>query len=184
MRDRRDQRDSLRQKYLVNEQIRCDRVLLIGESGEKFGEMSRNEALDRAEQAGLDLVKIGNQDSLVVAKLMDFGKHLYLKKKQQAEAKKKQKTIQIKEIKMRPNIGEQDYSVKFKRAVQFLKEGKRVKFTLQFRGREMIMMKETGTAFFQRIHDDLEEEKLGPLVSEKEHRGRPFWSKIYYIKGI
>ena len=181
MRHNKD-RNSLRSKYLVNEQIRSAKIRLIIETGENIGVVSRSEAMARAEQTGLDLVKIGEQDSVVIAKLMDFGKYLYTKKKQQNEAKKKQKVIQIKEIKMRPNIGDQDYLVKFNRAVKFLKDGKRVKFTLQFRGREMIMMKEIGPKFFQRIHDDLEKQDLGMLIAEREQRGRPFWSKIYYIK--
>jgi len=175
------------QKYLVNEQIRADNVRLITDTGENIGLVSLKEALSRAESVGLDLVKIGEQanglDAEVVAKIMDFGKFLYLKKKQQSDAKKKQKIIQIKEIKMRPNIGEKDYETKFNRAVQFLSDGKRVKFTLQFRGREMVMMNELGRKFFDKIQSDLEAEELGPLVAEKEQRGRPFWSKIYYVKG-
>jgi len=170
-------------RHQVNEFIKEMQIRLIDETGENVGVVSRQEALAMAHSTGLDLVKIGEQDQTAVAKLMDFGKHLYTKKKQQAEAKKKQKVIQIKEIKMRPNIGDQDYQTKFNRAVGFLKEGKRVKFTLQFRGREMIMMNELGVRFFTRIHRDLEEQGLGPLVAEKEQRGRPFWSKIYYIKG-
>ena len=102
---------------------------------------------------------------------------------EQDEAKKNQKVIQIKEIKMRPAIGEQDYRIKFNRAVGFLKEGKRVKFTLQFRGRQMIMMRELGDKHFARVHQDLLKQDLGPLVEEILQRGRPFWSKIYYVKG-
>jgi translation initiation factor IF-3 len=170
-------------RYIVNEQIRAREIRLITEEGENIGVVSRQEALSRAENVGLDLVKIGEKDSVVIAKIMDFGKYLYLKKKQQGEAKKKQKIIQIKEVKMRPNIGEQDYQTKFKRAIKFLLEGKRVKFTLQFKGREMIMKHELGKKFFERIANDLEEKKLGSLVSEREQRSGPFWSKIYYIKG-
>lgn len=184
MRNNHRGRNSEDKRFLVNEQIKDNKIRLIIETGENIGVVTRREALDRAEQVGLDLVKIGEQDSVTIAKLMDFGKHLYLKKKQQAQAKKKQKIIQIKEIKMRPNIGDQDYEVKFNRAVKFLQDGKRVKFTLQFRGREMIMMKDIGPKFFERIHRDLEGRELGTLIAEKEQRGRPFWSKIYYIKGI
>ena len=144
--------------------------------------VSREEALSRAKEVGLDLVQIGESQDVVIAKIMDFGKYLYMKKKQLGEAKKKQKVIQIKEIKMRPNIGDQDYQTKFNKALQFLKEGKRVKFTLQFRGREMIMMNELGKKYYERIDHDLQESGIGPLVSEKEQRGRPFWSKIYYLK--
>lgn len=170
-------------KPLVNEQIRAREIRLITETGENVGVVSKQEALTRANDAGLDLVQIGEQDEFVIAKIMDFGKHLYTKKKQQHEAKKKQKVIQIKEIKMRPAIGDQDYKIKFNRAVGFLKEGKRVKFTLQFRGRQMIMMRELGDKHFSRIHQDLLKQDLGPLVEEILQRGRPFWSKIYYVKG-
>ena len=183
MRNNNRDKNNNSKRYIVNEQIRAREIRLIAEDGENVGVVSRQEALSRAENVGLDLVMIGEKDSVVIAKIMDFGKYLYLKKKQQGEAKKKQKIIQIKEVKMRPNIGEQDYQTKFKRAIKFLQDGKRVKFTLQFKGREMIMKHELGKKFFDRIANDLEEQKLGSLVSEREQRGGPFWSKIYYIKG-
>lgn len=173
-----------KERHQVNEQIRDKQVRLIDENGENHGVTPTRDALNRAESVGLDLVKIGEHESVAIAKIMDFGKYLYLKKKQQNEAKKKQKTIQIKEVKLRPNIGDQDYEVKLNRAVKFLQEGKRVKFTLQFRGREITMSKEIGVKFFERINKDLEEKNLGPMVAEREQRGRPFWSKIYYLKGI
>lgn len=176
-------KNSQSKKYLVNEQIKSKEIRVITDTGENLGVLSRSEALREAEERGLDLVMIGEQDSLVIAKIMDFGKHLYVKKKQQAEAKKHQKVIQIKEIKMRPNIEDQDFLIKFRRAVQFLQAGKRVKFTLQFKGRQMATMKEVGPKFFDRIHAALEEQDFqGTLVAEKEQRGRPFWSKVYYVK--
>lgn len=173
---------ALSSKYLINDQIKAEQIRLITETGENLGVVSREEALSRAKSSGLDLVIISEGNSVVVAKIMDFGKFLYIKKKQQNEARKKQKVIQIKEIKMRPNIGDQDYKTKFEHAVQFLKDGKRVKFIMQFRGREMVMMNELGEKFFTRVHNDLVELDLGLLVDEKEQRGRPFWSKVYYIK--
>ena len=183
MRNNNKDKNNSSKRYIVNEQIRAREIRLIAEDGENVGLVSRQDALSRAQNVGLDLVMIGEKDAVVIAKIMDFGKFLYLKKKQQGEAKKKQKIIQIKEVKMRPNIGEQDYQTKFKRAIKFLQDGKRVKFTLQFKGREMIMKHELGNKFFDRIANDLEEQKLGSLVSEREQRGGPFWSKIYYIKG-
>jgi translation initiation factor IF-3 len=179
----KDRKNTSFKKHLINEQISATEVRLITESGENIGIVSRADALSRAEAVGMDLVKIGEQDGIVIAKIMDFGKFLYLKKKQQSESKKNQKVIQIKEIKMRPNIDDQDYKTKFNRAVKFLSEGKRVKFTLQFRGREMAMKNELGNKFFERIANDLEEKKLGSLVAEKEQRSGPFWSRVYYIKG-
>ncbi len=177
-------RNSLRTKHVVNSQIKDSQIRLITETGDNLGLVPTRDAMSRAESVGLDLVKIGEQDSVTVAKIMDFGKYLYIKKKQQGEAKKRQKTIQIKEVKFRPNIGDQDYMVKFKRALEFLHDGKRVKFTLQFRGREKSMMREIGTEFFQRIDNDLKGENIASLVAEKEQRGKPFWSKVYFIKGI
>jgi len=176
------ERSALQNKYHINDRIKADQLRVITDDGENLGVISRREALDRAQEAGLDLVEIGMHGDIVIAKIMDFGKFLYLKKKQQAEAKKKQKIIQIKEIKMRPNIGDQDYLVKFRHAVQFLNEGKHVKFTVQFRGRQMAMKHELGRQFFDRIHKDLLEQDLGTLVEEKEQKSRPFWSKTYYIK--
>ena len=104
------------------------------------------------------------------------------KHKREEEAKKKQKVIQIKEVKIRPNIGDQDYMTKMNQAVQFLNEGKRVKFTLQFRGRERATMRETAPKFYERIRSFVIAQELGTVVEEKESRGGPFWSKIVYIK--
>ena len=173
---------SNKKEVFINERIKADRVYVISETGENLGEMARRDAIARAYEVSLDLVQIGIKDNGVTAKIMDFGKHLYLKKKQQGEAKKKQKIIQIKEVKLRPNIGDQDYKTKLNRAYEFLNDGKRVKFTLQFRGRERARMSQTGAKFFERIIKDVEDQKLGTIVLEKDHRGGPFWSKIIYIK--
>ena len=105
-----------------------------------------------------------------------------LEKKQQNEAKKHQKVIQIKELKMRPHIGEGDYLIKMNKAVEFLRDGKRVKFTLQFRGREGAMMNELAPQLFIRIKKNLDDHQLGTLLEEAESRGGPFWSKIFYLK--
>ncbi len=83
---------------------------------------------------------------------------------------------------MRPNIGDQDYRTKMNQAINFLKDGKKVKFTLQFKGREMIMVHELGQTFFSKIHNDLVAANLGNLADEKEQRIGLFWSKIYYLK--
>lgn len=173
-----------KKQHEVNRFIRANQIRLIDETGQNVGVVSRTDALSRAEQVGLDLVKIGEDGVIAIAKIMDFGKHLYTKKKQQHEARKKQKVIQVKEIKMRPNIGDEDYKTKFNRAVGFLKTGKRVKFTLQFRGRQMIMMNELGTKHYERLAKDLEEANLGSIVAEILQRGRPFWSRVYYVKGL
>ena len=173
---------SSKSEVFVNDRIRGAKIRVISETGENLGPLSRAEAFARANELSLDLVQIGQDDDAPIAKIMDFGKHLYLKKKQQNEAKKHQKVIQIKEVKLRPNIGDQDYQTKLNRAYAFLKDGKRVKFTLQFRGRERAMMNEKGHAFFERIKNDVAAQELGVMVDEKESRGGPFWSKIIYIK--
>ncbi|MBD3273314.1 translation initiation factor IF-3 [Candidatus Dependentiae bacterium] len=172
----------LANNYQVNEKIRASNVQVIDEKGENLGVLPKQEALRLAENAELDLVKVGEKGDMPITKIMDFGKFLYAKKKQLIESKKKHKIVQVKEIKMRPNIGENDYKTKLNRAIKFLNEGKKVKFTIQFRGREFIMIKELGRNFFERINKDLEEQNLGTLVEEKEQRGGPFWSKIYYLK--
>ena len=156
--------------------------MVIDHKGENLGMLSKTEALELARGAGLDLVQVGEKDLFPITKVMDFGKFLYTKKKQKSLSKKKQKVIKVKEIKMRPNIGDQDYNTKLKRAIGFLKTGKKVKFTLQFRGRQFIMIRELGTQFFERLDNSLSEHDLGTLVKEKEQRGGPFWSKIYYLK--
>jgi len=170
------------EKHFVNERIRSERVQVIGGSGENFGEMSKKSAIDLAKESNLDLVMVGQKGDVAVTKIMDFGKFLYLKKKKEAQSKKSHKVIQIKEIKMRPKIGPGDYTTKMDQAVKFLEDGKHVKFTLQFRGRQPLSTREVGEAFFVRIKNDLVEKNLGPLAEEKESRSGYMWSKVFYIK--
>lgn len=169
-------------KYVVNEQIRSDKVIVINAAGENLGEMPKRQAITLAEESELDLVQMGEKDGLPVTKVMNFGKFLYSKKKQLNDSKKHQKVVQLKEIKMRPNIGDQDYKTKLNQSEQFFKEGKKVKFTLQFRGREISMMEDLGRKFFARILQDLTDKNLGSLVEEKESRGGSLWTKIFFIK--
>ena len=171
--------------YFINDQIRADQIRVITEDGKNVGVLSRKDALAMSLETGVDLVQIGDTDdnSLVTAKLMDFGKFLYEKKKQQNEAKKHQKVIQIKEVKIRPQIGDQDYFVKLNQAAEFLSEGKRVKFTIQFKkGRESGMAEELAPKMFERINKDLTAKELGTLLDEKESKGGHLWSRIYYLK--
>lgn len=181
-RDNRSNNKLLAANYFINEKIRVNHLQVIGQNGENYGTISKEQALRLADEADLDLVQVGEKDGVIIAKIMDFGKFLYAKKKQQSEAKKKQKVIQVKEIKMRPNIADNDYNTKLKRAIGFLKDGKKVKFTLQFRGRQFIMIRELGTNFFARVEKDLGDQDLGTLVRDKERRGGPYWSVIYYLK--
>lgn len=175
--------NELQEKYFVNEQIRSDQVLVITHTGENLGVVTKGRALMVAQEAGLDLVQVGEKDSVPVTKIMDFGKFLYEKKKQFNDAKKHQKVMQLKEIKFRPNIGNQDYKTKINQAEQFFLDGKRVKFTLQFKGREITMIDELGPKIFAKITHDLQEKAVGALVEEKDQRGGAFWSKTYFIKG-
>jgi len=170
---------------LINEQIKSLKVQLINHLGENVGIVSRNEALRMAEEVELDLVMLSQagKDSVPVAKIMDLGKVLYEKKKKQVEAKKKQKVIQIKEIKIRPTIGEHDYQTKFDHIIEFLQEGKHVKITIFFKGRENMSKQERGTELFDKINKSFEEhEILQSLVQERDTNIGQMWSRVYYLK--
>lgn len=122
----------------VNERVRAPEIRLIGAEGENIGVITPEKAMALAVQAGLDLVEISPNAVPPVCKIMDFGKYKYETQKKESEARKKQKIIEIKEIKMRPGIDDHDYDVKMRSAVKFFGEGDKVKFTLRFRGREMV----------------------------------------------
>lgn len=121
----------------VGRQIIADKIRLIGADGEMIGVVSVRDGLRAAEEAGLDLVEISPGAVPPVCKVLDYGKYKYQVQKKQQEAKKKQKVIQIKEIKLRPAIDPHDLEIKLKAVHKFLDEGDKVKFTLRFRGREM-----------------------------------------------
>lgn len=121
----------------LNRDIRVPRVQLIDAEGQNHGDVSIQEAIAMAEEAGLDLVEIVPNAEPPVCKIVDLGKLKYQNQKKAAEARKKQKTVEIKEIKMRPNIDTHDFEVKMKAALRFFEEGDKVKVTLRFRGREM-----------------------------------------------
>lgn len=176
------QKPVLNDGHLINEHIPDKQMFVITSRGENLGLVSRREAFDAAAAENLDLVKVGDRDGSAVVKIMDFGKFLYAKKKQTVKAKKAQKVIQVKEIKMRPKIGVGDYQTKMSQAVKFLAEGKRVKFTLQFRGRQPVSIREVGGEFFTRVMNDLKAHDLGTLLEEKESKSGRLWSKIIYVK--
>jgi translation initiation factor IF-3 len=169
---------------LINEAIKAEQVQVIASTGENVGIVSTDKALRMAENDDLDLVMITQKgkEGVPVCKVMDFGKVLYERKKKQVEAKKHQKVIQVKEIKMRPKIGDHDYQTKIKHAVQFLSEGKHVKIALFFRGRENVSKLERGSELFERIDKDLELHGLKNIVQEKESKLGQSWSRIYYLK--
>ena len=121
----------------INDQIRAREVRLIDETGQNVGVVAKFDAIARAEAAGLDLVEVSPDAEPPVCKILDFGKFKYQEQKKAAEARKNQKIVEIKEIKMRPGIDDHDYDVKMKAMRRFFVEGDKVKITLRFRGREM-----------------------------------------------
>ena len=168
----------------VNEKILFDKMQVISYDGKNLGVLSKKEALKLALDAGLDLVLMADQggEGYPVAKILDFGKALYAKKKQIADAKKHQKIIQVKEIKLRPKIGEHDYQTKINQAAQFLKDLKHVKITLMFKGREAVGLNERGLEFFDKINNSFEQLGLNKMVQEKDAKTSNSWSRVYYLK--
>ena len=128
---------------MINEQIRDREIRLIGEDGQQLGIMSSREAMKIAREAELDLVKIAPQAKPPVCKIIDYGKYRYELARKEKEAKKKQKTIEVKEVRLSPNIDENDLNTKMNNARKFLEKGNKVKVTLRFRGREMAHMSKT-----------------------------------------
>jgi len=120
-----------------------EQVRLIGEDGKQLGILSIKEALEKAREVELDLVEVSPEADPPVCRIIDFGKILYEKKRRAKDAKKKQKHIEVKEIKIRPNINQHDLLIKVKRAKDFLAQGNKVKFTLVFRGREMMYVEQS-----------------------------------------
>jgi len=140
----------------VNDQIDVPSVRFVDHEGENRGVLPTRDALDIAAEVGLDLVEVSPNADPPVCKLMDYGKFKYEAQKKASEARKKQKTVDVKEIKMRPNIDSHDYDVKMRSMVRFLEEGDKVKVTLRFRGREMAHQ-DRGMAVLDRVRDQLEE---------------------------
>jgi translation initiation factor IF-3 len=139
----------------VNFEINVPNVRLVGVDGEMIGIVTTREALAAAEEAGFDLVEISPNADPPVCKLLDFGKFKYEQQKKKNEARKKQKIIEVKEIKLRPNIDDHDYDVKMRAATGFLDEGDKVKVTMRFRGREM-MHQDLGMNVLMRVKDQLD----------------------------
>ncbi len=143
-------------QHRINGEVNAREVRLIGVDGEVVGIMSGREALKMAEEADTDLVEISPNATPPVCRLMDYGKFKYQEQKKAAEAKAKQKVIQVKEIKLRPGTDENDYQVKMRSIKRFIEEGDKVKVTLRFRGREMAHQ-EIGMRQLERIRDELNE---------------------------
>lgn len=122
---------------MINEQVRDREIRLIGENGEQLGIMSSKDAMKIAREANLDLVKIAPTAKPPVCKIIDYGKYRYELARKEKEAKKKQKTVELKEVRLSPNIDTNDLNTKMNNARKFLEKGNKVKITLRFRGREM-----------------------------------------------
>ena len=147
---------------MINEQIRDKEVLLIGENGEKLGIMSTRDALQMAKESELDLVKIAPTAKPPVCKIIDYGKYRYELARKEKEAKKKQKVIEVKEVRLSPNIDTNDLNTKMSAARKFLEKGDKVKVTLRFRGREMAHMSKS-----RYILDDFAEKLADIAVIDK-----------------
>ncbi len=139
----------------INDEIRVPKVLLIDQHGEKQGIMPTVSALEAAEEAGLDLVEVSPNSEPPVCKILDYGKYKFQEQKKKAEARKRQKIVEIKEIKLRPNIDTHDYEVKARAMHRFFEEGDKVKVTLRFRGRELAHP-ELGMKLLHQVRADFE----------------------------
>jgi translation initiation factor IF-3 len=153
----------------LNEEIMSTSVRLVGAGGEQRGVVSRDEALAEARASGLDLVLVAADAEPPVCKVMDYGKHLFELKKTRAAQRKKQKQIQVKEMKFRPGTEEGDYQVKLRNLKRFLDEGDKAKVSLRFRGREVVHP-EIGMVLMTRVAEDLDE--LGQVEIEPKFEGR------------
>ena len=153
----------------VNEQIRISPIRLIGDKGEQIGIVSIDEARDRAADKGLDLVEVAPDARPPVVKMMDYGKYKYEAARQAREARKKQHTIQVKEVKFRPGIEEHDYDFKTRHARRFLEEGNKVKLTMMFRGRQ-VTHPELGLEVLARVTEDLQD--VGKVEQNPNFEGR------------
>jgi translation initiation factor IF-3 len=153
----------------INDAIRAREVRLIDETGTNVGVVTKIDAMARAEAAGLDLVEVSPDAEPPVCKILDFGKYKYQEQKKAAEARKHQKIVEIKEIKMRPGIDDHDYDVKMRAIKRFFEEGDKVKVTLRFRGREMAHQ-ELGVKLLDRVKD--ETAPIAKVESEPRLEGR------------
>jgi translation initiation factor IF-3 len=153
----------------VNEEIRTPQVRLIDQNGEMLGVMSAREALIRAYDVGLDLLEISPNAEPPVVKILDYGKYKYEQQKKANEARKRQKVVEIKEIKVRPNIDDHDYEVKMRQMKEFIGEGDKVKVTLRFRGREMAHQ-DLGLKVLDRIRAEMAETTKVESMPRLENR--------------
>ncbi|MBO6947617.1 MAG: translation initiation factor IF-3 [Rhodospirillales bacterium] len=150
----------------ANEDIQADPVRLVDADGEMVGVIGLQEAIDMAVEVGLDLVEVSPNADPPVCKILDYGKYKYEAQKKANEARKKQKVIEVKEIKMRPGIDDHDYEVKMKAVRRFLDDGDKVKMTIRFRGREMAHQ-DLGLKVLERVREEVDE------IAKVEQHPRP-----------
>lgn len=153
----------------MNDQIRAEKVRVVDGDGEMRGVMTVREGIALAEEYGLDLVEVSPNADPPVCKVLDHGKYKYELQKKAAEARKKQKVVDLKEIKLRPGIEKHDYEVKIRNARRFLEEGDKVKVTMRFRGREM-SHQQIGMEVLKRVKEDLSD--IGKIDMEPRFEGR------------
>lgn len=153
----------------MNDQINVREVRLIDQDGENVGVVTTVDARQRADNVGLDLVEISPTSNPPVCKILDYGRYKYELQKRQNEARKKQKTTELKEIKMRPNIDDHDYNVKMRSIRKFLGEGDKVKVTMRFRGREMAHQ-QIGLRLLERVRDEVADEAKVEATPKMEGR--------------
>ena len=146
----------IKQELPINRQIRAKEVQLIGENGEKLGVMPLNDALEKAEDKNLDLVLVAPNANPVVCKIMNYGKYKFEQAKKEKEAKKKQRVLEVKEIRVTPNIEEHDFGFKLKNVKKFLADGNKVRITVRFRGREINNSK-AGEVVLNKFIENLED---------------------------
>ncbi|MFH0764619.1 MAG: translation initiation factor IF-3 [Candidatus Omnitrophota bacterium] len=153
----------------INNRIRVKEVRAVGEAGEQLGVLPTQEALKRAEEAGLDLVEVAPTAVPPVCRIMDYSKYKYEQEKREKEARKKQKIVHIKEIRLGPKIGEHDYQFKLHNLTEFLKKGDKVKITMMFRGREMAHV-DLGRKILDRVSSDISQ--IGEIEESPRQDGR------------
>ena len=158
----------------INERIRVPEVRVIGDEGEQLGVMNTREAVNLAREKGLDLVEVAPQAEPPVCRIIDYGKFQYEAKKKANEAKKKQVTITVKEVKFRPSTDEHDYNYRMKHAREWLQDGDKVKATIWFRGREMTH-RELGARILEKLEQDLSD------VGEVEARPRMEGNQMFIV---
>lgn len=165
---------NFRNRHRINDQIRVSEVRLIDEDGEPAGVVSKDQALEMAKAVGMDLVEVAANAAPPVCRIIDYGKFIYQQSKRAHEAKKKQKIIHLKEIKLSPNIDDHDLLIKMKHASEFLEHGDKLKITIKFRGREM-RQTEKGWRIAERVTAELSE--FGSVDAPPKKEGR----NIYMI---